>query len=95
MTMTCRELETLIDESLDGALDESERSEFARHLKGCGVCDHYAIGYAGAIGLAKAALREVIEAQSGLSEETVAVLLAALPQALEAAGPPRSLRISD
>jgi len=87
--MTCRELEVLIDEYLEGSLDERQRDGFARHLKACGVCDRYANGYVGAIDLAKAALVKDSASQSGLPEEAVASFLAALRNAMDRDGGPR------
>jgi len=82
VNMTCCQLEALIDEYLEGSLDERQRYEFSRHLEACGVCDHYASGYVGTIDLAKAALVNDSESQSGLSEEAVASFMAALRHAM-------------
>ena len=87
--MTCRELGLLIDEYLEGSLDVRQRDEFAHHLKACGVCDHYANGYVGAIELAKSALVKDSASQSGLPEEAVALFLAALRNAMDRDGGPR------
>lgn len=86
--MTCRELESLIDEYLEGALGERQRDQFVHHLKVCGGCDHYAQGYVGAMDLGREALAEASESQSGLSEEAVASFLAALSHAMDRDGGP-------
>jgi anti-sigma factor RsiW len=45
MSMTCKQLIDCIADYLDGALDESSKGDFERHLERCGSCEAYLATY--------------------------------------------------
>jgi anti-sigma factor RsiW len=52
----CGDIIDLLLEYLDGALDESTRSQFDEHLSGCGICRQAVDAYAETPGLCRKAL---------------------------------------
>ncbi|HEY3023261.1 MAG TPA: anti-sigma factor [Actinomycetota bacterium] len=58
--LTCREMVELMNDYLEGALDEGERARFEAHLSSCDPCTTYL-----------AQVRETIRLASRVTEESV------------------------
>jgi len=86
MTMTCRELEDLIDAHLDETLAKTERDSLLMHLKACGACGRYARDYVRAIALARAAYREDGVRPPAESDANMDWLVEAVQRALNRGG---------
>jgi predicted anti-sigma-YlaC factor YlaD len=82
VVITCRELAALIDDQLDGALNERQRREFSDHLRICGVCKDYRGRYVDSIALLRAALLDERHAPPELDEATVVGFVKALQKSL-------------
>ena len=71
--ITCRQLIDFIVEYVDGALEETEKQEFERHLGTCPSCRNYLESYRTTMSLAKVSITD--EPLDDVPEELVERIL--------------------
>ncbi len=75
---TCQEVDSYLDDYLDGELPDRQRRRFERHLRVCASCQRYLRGYTRAVRAAREAGRENIrEALGPPPEELVQSIMIA------------------
>lgn len=75
--ITCRDVDSFLDDYLDGTLPEDKRKIFEAHLGLCPPCVDYLRDYRAAGSLAKHAQGDHEHSVDGLPEELVKAILAA------------------
>ena len=78
--LTCRDVEKLILDYVEGSLADTERLRFEAHLRECRQCTTYLDAYRTSVTLAKAAFDGDAPFPESVPAELVAVVLAALRQ---------------
>jgi anti-sigma factor RsiW len=72
--ITCRQLIDFIVDYVDGALDETARHDFERHLQVCASCRNYLATYRETMSLTRIAVND--EPVEDVPEELVQAILA-------------------